>query len=346
MRYSRIICDTFERLLKPGGPLAFIVTSVLESQQGKPAQIIPLDLQLRERGRTGCISVYAGLTSILNLCVDDAGRVVHLSASRSYLNHFSRYGLEKSYPIGEVDRLASALSNYFSDRCLFVNPRYYRREGHCQGWLSCHFGRTPNCMGWLQIDRELVLGHTNELQKAIEWTPIKKRFDDFALSLRQKMLDAHGIVIRKPREFGNELDCAFWDPTNKRVILAEAKHGSDAAGIYLSVIQVAAYLAAWRWFTESQPRDAADGIFALLNQKARLGLLPRISAIPDEVSPPMLSPAVIVQDPKFQSECWKRMALIRAMLEEAEPGCLDGLHVFGIQNGVLTDITVQALGQC
>jgi hypothetical protein len=100
---------------------------------------------------------------------------------------------------------------------------------------------------------------------------------------------------------------------------------------------VAAYLAAWRRFVEAQPEDALKGVHSLLAQKQRLGLIPKEVPLPEMIN--ALRPAIIVQNPNRESGCWKTLDGILQLLQEAMPGCLDGLRLWAVENDALTEIT-------
>lgn len=253
------------------------------------------------------------------------------------MDQFRACGLNASYDIGSVEELESSVTSYLEN--VRVNPHQYRREGECQNWLSHRYGIHRRDEEWVAVDREVVLGHRDEAAKRAQWGPIQARFNEFGECLPETLRTRFGLPGRK-KKVGNELDLLLWQPSAGKFLTTEVKDGGDAAGVYHSPIQVAAYLAIWRLFVREQPGDTLGGLRDLLEQKIRLGLLPDNIPLPTRIAPDDLLPAVIVRNPNVRSTCWKTLDAVLQLLEEAMPDdCLDGLTVWAVQDAVLTEIT-------
>jgi hypothetical protein len=336
MRYSRTLPEDFEQLLLPGGSLRFVVDLVVQS--GPCATDKALDLQLREDGGTRRkVTLYRGGTAILHMRLDRRKGTLKLWAHDEYQKQFQALGLSPSYTIGDSKGLSTGITGYLKN--VSVGPHHFEREGGCENWLSHRYGshwQTGECVA---VDREVVLGYENESEKDAEWRrPIKTRFDEFGVGLPALMQSRFNLPVQR-KTVGNELDLLLWRPSTGEFLITEVKDGGDAAGVYRSPIQVAAYLAAWRRFVEALPEDALDGVRSLLAQKIRLGLIPGGVPLPETICLSALRPVIIVQNPNRRSRCWKTLDGILQLLQEAMPGCLDGLGLWAVEDNALTDIT-------
>jgi len=336
MRYDRTLSDEFESLLLPGGPLRFLIDIALAASASEDA--LPLDLQLREHGRNGKVTLYVGLTKILDLTIDRDARHLHTSAHPEHRKHFGSYGLARDYPLANEAKLKEGIEAYVNARDEYVGTRHYTSEGECQNWLSCRYGIRSRPGEWVSVDREVVVGYESEAEKDDLWGPIKKKLDQFGNQLPDRARAQHGVDVQ-PKSFGNEADCLLWHPVLNRLLVTEVKPGREAAGIYLSPIQVAAYLAVWKGFCHAQADDALAGIRRLLEQKVRLGLIPDHVRMPERMSEEDLRPGVIVQDPNLRSSCWRSLDIVLELLQEEIPHCVDGLQIFGVSDGDLEEIT-------
>jgi hypothetical protein len=335
MRYSRALPEDFEQLLLPGGSLRFIVDLVLQSDPCATDKA--LDIQLREDGKAGRkVMLYRGSTAIQNMRLDKRAGTLKLWAHDEYQKHFQDLGLNPSYAIEDSEGLSAGITGYLKN--VSVGPQHFNREGGCENWLSHRYGSHWKPGEWVAVDREVVIGYENQAEKEAEWEPIKTRFDEFGVGLPALMRSRFNLPVQK-KTVGNELDLLLWRPSTGEFLITEVKDGGDAAGVYRSPIQVAAYLAAWRRFVEAQPADALNGVRSLLAQKIRLGLIPKEVPLPERISINALRPAIIVQDPNRRSRCWKTLDGILQLLQEAMPGCLDGLGLWAVKNNTLTDIT-------
>ena len=336
MRYDRTLSDEFESLLLSGGPLRFLIDMVWEASSGEDA--FPLDLQLREKGRSGTVTLYVGLTKILDLTIDRDARHLRTSAHQYYLRHFGSYGLARDYSLADRERLREDIEAYVNARDEFVNAHHYTSEGECQNWLSCRHGIRSRPGEWVSVDREVVVGYESIAKKHDLWDPIKERLDQFGSHLPGRARARHKVEVQS-KSVGNEADCLLWHPVLNRLLVTEVKPGKEAAGIYLSPIQVAAYLAVWQGFFHAQADDALAGIRRLLEQKVRLGLIPDHVRMPERVSEEDLRPGVIVQHPNPRSSCWRSLDIVLELLQEEVPHCVGGLQIFGVSDGNLEEIT-------
>ena len=338
MRYSRTLPGDFEQLLLPGGPLRFVVDLVVRSA---PCAIDEaLDLQLREHGRKDHkVTLYRGDTAILHMRLDRLdvrGPTLKLWAHHEYRKRFQGLGLSPSYAITDAEGLSAGITGYLKN--VSVGSHHFNREGRCENWLSHRYGSHWQRGEWVAVDREVVIGYENQAEKEAEWGPIKTRFDEFGVGLPALMQSRFNLPVQK-KTVGNELDLLLLRPSTGEFLIAEVKDGGSAAGVYRSPIQVAAYLAVWRRFIEAQPADALKGVRGLLEQKIRLGLIPKGVPLPKRISKNALRPAIIVQNPNRRSGCWKRLTAVLQLLQEAMPGSLHGLGLWAVENDALTDIT-------
>jgi hypothetical protein len=337
MRYSRALPKDFEQLFLQDNPLRFIVDRVLHPDSHTTDKA--LDLQLREdRGAGGKVTLYRGGTAILNIQFDRQASELKLSAHKEYQEQFQRLGLSLSYD-KDSERLRAEITDYLKN----VSVReHHLLEGGCENWLSHRYGSEwKTGEEWVAVDREVVIGYKDMAEKKAVWGPIKERFNKFGGELPERMLQPPFNTRVQKKMVGNELDCLLWQPSTGKLLITEVKDGSDAAGVYLSPIQVAAYLAAWRRFVEKQEPDALKGVRSLIEQKIRLGLIPKGVLLPKRISINDLRPAIIIQNPNHKSTCWKTMDGIIKLLKEAKemPVRLDDLGLWAVEDGALTEIT-------
>ena len=336
VRYTRQLARDFEELLLPGRPLGFLVELVHASARKDSAR--SLDLQFRERGRTGSqLAVYVGLTRILKAHYDGQRRVVALSADEFYTRQFPTHGLARSYPLSfAATELQNDMTRYM--RNVHVNVRQYKKEGRCQNWLSHRYGFLRGGNEWVSVDREVVVGYRDEAEKEKEWEPIKARFGVFGQGLPKVMWNRFELDVQG-KGVGNELDALIWCPKSQMLLIAEVKDGSSAAGIYLSPVQVAAYFEVWRRFFQERPEEALRGIRGLIEQKMRLGLISGDVALPQRIDAANLSPALIVQAPNPHSGCWKRLDRIIGLLADQGADYIKGLQVYETADDGAHDIS-------
>lgn len=317
MLYERSPSVDFRNLLKPSGPLNFLVSGFHDWVPNDPRA---LDPQFR---KDDTLSFYHGLTSLMQVGLisqNGADQHVLLTADKAYSGARHYKLLMKEWPISSstVADLKQLIPEYMSSAADSALDRYYKnqKEGFWQNQLSLSFGfHWKPGMDWLVVDREAMISYKEvEIQDRPE-DAIRKEYQ----KVRDHLQNQDPITWGQPqnRSFGNKLDFLALGPTGELWCL-ELKHGADTGKIYWAQLQVATYRDLWR--------QAADTLLAeirnLVEAKVEVGLLPkealqRVPGTSDGFR--CVLAAVVVAAPNEQSQCWQ---LSKEVLNAAQ-GLLD-----------------------
>ena len=311
MQYSRHLIPELFALLKEDGPLWLIVDLTRKKWRGKGLRP---DLQFR--GDT--ISLYLGLTKVLQIRMDKKGNL-HPWAAGAY--RLQERGVQPFYAADQCSDLMRHIEGFFGR--VEVSDRYLSDEGRCQNWLSYRYGsaRHPGCGEPVAIDREVVIGYTDTVEKGLLWDePIRQQARSLATSISEAHPELYGANLGR-RPLGNELDLLMWTPQpTGALLLGEVKGPKNAHGIYMAPVQVAAYAMAWRHFAQAQ---SLEDVKALAAQKRELGLVvmddSEWNQFVRSLAVPSFVPALIVQDPNPRSTCWKRLGEVMGHVSTGWP---------------------------
>jgi len=343
MAYERNLSKEFLELLKPGGALSFLVDAAKRPWR----RDMYLDFQLR---RDDTVMLYAGLTRLLKV-QRKANGTICFSADKYFMDQTQTlqgcalpWG--EKLDVTEAAELAPQIEEYL--RMVEVPDYAFRKEGYVQNWLSWRFGLgRKSADDWVAIDREVVIGYEDIKTREAVWGPIQDWAKSVARELGEKPQNEFGTKLGD-KSIGQELDLFLWDPVAKHLWVTEVKDGSDARGVYLSPIQVAAYTAIWRRFVEQQPRDALEGIRCITEQKTVLGLIAYATGttLPEALTPDMFQPMIVIQEPKFKSDCWDRlkevMPHVRSREGELKLGPMtDNLQIWQFPKPEITPLATQ-----
>ena len=341
MYYNRCLENPkFLRLLKEGEPLRPLVDLTKEYWKDKKRRPkVRPDLQFR----TDAISLYLGLTKVLQIHMDKKG-CLHPSAAGAY--ELRDLGVQPTYRQEQCTDLVADILRYLER--VDVDDRYLSDEGRCQNWLSYHNGaqHVPGRGVPLAIDREVVIGYKDEGEKT----------ELFREAIRKPALEViKGISKAKPKRYGenlqklplgNELDLLMWDSSGA-FLATEVKGGGNPHGIYMAPVQMAAYLLAWRDFAKVDP---LKGVKCLVEQKRELGLVTmdgtEWNQFSASLSAPHFVPVLVVQRPNRNSSCWKKLCEVTEYVstmwpDGRGPSIMDSLRVYTVENpeGDLEDHT-------
>jgi hypothetical protein len=341
MRYDRALTKDFAALLTDGGELRPLVGYCQKLWGGR--NLVP-DLQLRERNKVG---IYLGLTRVLELQMGPDGSIKP-TASDTY--RIDEHGVAGRYGPEQYEQLRRDVLHYLD--AVEVRETYLTGEGRCQNWLSYRYG--PNHkVGQgepLSIDREVVIGYQNQAEKKKLWDdPIRQPALGLAATISRDHPELFGKDLHL-RSLGNELDLLAWEPPNT-FLCVEAKCGANAHGIYMAPLQVAAYTVAWR---DSDWSALKDGVKRLVQQKRDLGLVSMSDSeyrtFEDGLRTPRFVPAIVIQDPKRRSSCWKRLAEVLTHIADGWPESLgdnplESLRIYSVDGSEdrLRDVTLECM---
>lgn len=267
----------------------------------------PLDLHLRGLGGDeGHATLYLGLTRVIDLHTDTRGlfRLTGQPGSRSksvfkpiYEQFFDAHWTRWQSP-RDLAESSAGRHEYLKRAIDIAEKRYLAKEGQLQASLSSW----PDTA--LLIDRESVIGFgdakTKERHFEDALEPVKKA----GVSLRTgghawadveiEAAGGSGTTSNRIKRFGGELDALAVDP-HGRLLIIEAKHGSDTAGLGWTPAQVAIYLRLFRAWAEHDPDHAHVVLSGMIEQRVRIGLA---GSSPASVAMPLeLVPTIIVGDP-------------------------------------------------
>jgi hypothetical protein len=160
--------------------------------------------------------------------------------------------------------------------------RYVNAEGLMQARLA------RGGAGIATIDREVVIAFPGEEAKNAALAP-----DAVAIEAARQTLAATEPWAVADKRLGDELDLLAVDGDG-RVLIVEAKHGSDTAGVGWTPAQVARYLRVVQLWAGATP-SAADVLNGMLAQAAGIGLSRGGNA--DVAEPLVLVPVIAIGRP-------------------------------------------------
>lgn len=267
MYYDRKLTDNFKDLLEQNGIYRWLFDYVKGN--------VDLDFLIGRNKQKQWISIYRGLSKIVSIETNIKADKIRIDAALPYKriaaeNNLAIYG-EKDNTDLSKDKLDCLITKIRTDPKF---NRYYanKKEGYYQTILSRQYGI---CGGtdsqFVIIDKEVVLGYTNQLEK-------RNRYDCF----RDKYKRLQGIIskndpvrfgkYRNKKAIGNEVDFLALDRKGN-ILLIEYKHGENISGIYLSPLQIGLYYDLFNDYYENNTALFSKAIFAMLEQKQRLGLI-------------------------------------------------------------------------
>lgn len=241
MKYERILTPAFLELLKPGGPMVWLLRLARPTTQNDSWA---LDVQLR---RESVVMFYHGTTCVLRVRHERAANLTRVSFSADKAYGRSGQPSEAAYaalmgkwPVEKSCSLDPICRAYLEAVLGSASERYYknRKEGFWQNRLAVRFGRMFTLTDeWLIIDRECVIkmGRAPEARQVI--TNIIAHYEKLSVTIQRENRARFGS---DSIHFGNELD--FLAITRDgELACVELKHGENASGIYWAPLQVSVY---------------------------------------------------------------------------------------------------------
>ena len=260
MYYNRTLSSEFSKLIEPGGKLRWLFKFVKNHNE--------LDFLLGKNGSKQWISIYRGLTRILEINPTKDPKIIHIVADKKYKEMESElYGKKNINDNFEtnIKRLVKHIENdsHFD--------RYYKnkKEGYYQNILSNKHGICGNPdTDFVIIDKEAVIGYKDEQENNRLLGPIQNKYKQMQKYISANNPKRYGKSLKK-KAIGNELDFLALDKEGN-ILLIEYKHGTYTSGIYLSPLQIGLY---YDIFTNFPREDLEHAIYDMLAQKKKIGLI-------------------------------------------------------------------------
>jgi hypothetical protein len=269
LRYDRRAPESLIEALAPDGLMHELVQLVLEDQTRG------LDLQLRadpRRPYVGRATLYIGLTKVLDVEIGRTGKF-KLTGQRGK----SFADLDPS--LFKSDWAKPHHAEWLEPEWQEVMT-YVRRAIECaplpkvrkEGLLQAALNRASD-RSFELVDREAVIAFSSELKKDAVLEHLRQPINSAIEDVR-----ARHPEWARPKKFGDELDAIAIDQDG-RVLIVEAKHNSDTAGLGLTPAQVALYLSLFERWAQQDPVHARDVLTGMVAQRRVIGL-PSVVAAP------------------------------------------------------------------
>lgn len=275
MYYNRTISETFENLLSATGELGWLIPYIREHED--------LDLLLvnnngdKNKYPQQC-HIYRGTSRIASIILNSKGEW-RVDAADSYKKPADTHGVSgmfgksSSCKFNEksLERLRDAVENSKS------YDRYYKNEK--EGWWQNKVQRlygidATEQSPMLVFDKEVVIGYESKTVKG----EIFGKLQDEYKKIRTKLQEKYPKQFGQPKDtaLGNELDLAALDKEGN-IHLMELKYCENTRGIYMSPFQIGLY---YELFCKLNKGVLEDAVKSMIEQRQRLGLLPKAWAIP------------------------------------------------------------------
>ncbi len=271
MYYNRKISNSFSKLIEPNGELRWLFDLVKQHEV--------LDFLIGKNKSKEWISIYRGLSRILNISKTKDPNIVKLDGANAYKdispNLYGKKLITENFS-SELEKLVQKVSSNLKFN------RYYKnkKEGYYQNKLSRKFGicGKPNDE-FVIIDKEAVIGHTNEKEKDQIFGKLQSGYKQLQKEISKKDSERYGKDLDK-KAIGNELDFLALD-IHGNILLIEYKHGTNTAGIYLSPLQIGMYYDIFRKFPKKELENA---VYEMIQQKKKIGLINKDWNTPENIS--------------------------------------------------------------
>ncbi len=298
--------------LLPGGCLEGLAIR----RESQPAL---LDLQLRRAGRRSWVSLYAGLSSVVDIDeVDDMFRVRSHPTYRRIGNFDPVWSKYRSAEAVAADWAAvdSYLEAVLNDES--VLPRFTRREGRVHAAMSSGIASA-----YRLVQREAVIAHRSASVRSELLDGLQTQIHDAMRSGGR--VDAWWPGVRDrgvmPR-LGNEVDVLAIDHDG-RLLVVEVKPYDEIKGIAWSPAQVLVYAELFGYLVEDDAAiDALDG---MLTQRVAIGL---DAPGPLFARPLRVTPVVAIGAEPSSPRALERLQLVAQALPDAAWSKLAPLEVW------------------
>lgn len=273
--FDRVVSDTLLASLSEEGSLRWVVDLVLTDETGL------LDLQLRrdQRGSKSWATVYAGLTSLLD--VNERKGKFWFTANQS---HQARGGFDKNWLARvEEDQLPDGddIRRYVEKALATIPTRHVNAEGRVHAAL----GR--NKASFTVIQREASPAFSDQATKDQICGVVTGPIISGAIAADPGEVWWPATTTSAPR-LGTSPDFVAVD-VKGRVLVIEAKPVNATAGLRWAPAQLRTYAELWARLLKGE--KAVERLRDMLNQRVTLGLAPAGADIADD---PVVVPVLVV----------------------------------------------------
>lgn len=258
MYYNRTISKGLANLLENGGELRWLFDFVKNHKE--------LDFLIGKNNSKEWVSIYRGLTRIISVLPIN-NSTVFIDADDKYKgispNLYGQKSIDENFQNDIESLIAQIETNSQFDR-------YYKskKEGFYQNELSKIYGICGNATDFVIIDKESVIGYSNQAEKNSLLGSIQQKYKQLQREISILNPERYGKDLGK-KAIGNELDFLALDKDGN-ILLIEYKHGTNTSGIYLSPLQIGMY---YDIFTSFPKKDLEIAVFEMLEQKQKIGLI-------------------------------------------------------------------------
>ena len=263
MYYDRLLSDDFEKLFKKDGKLSWLIPYIKRTDD--------LDILIGKSGNQEYCSIYRGTSRIAK--ITKSKNKYRVTAADSYKKlGVNLYGDLDDGNFNETN--LECLRQEVQNNTKF--DRYYNniKEGYYQNMFQRHYGIEATCESLkLIVDKEVVIGYKDRNEKNKLFGKEQDKYKQCKHNLQNSNRKKYGKPS-KDDSLGNELDLLALD-TDGNIHLMELKDGRSTSGIYMSPFQIGLYK---RIFDKI---DIKETIKKMIEQKQRIGLLPKDWIIPD-----------------------------------------------------------------
>lgn len=240
-----------------------------------------LDFQTGSNANDTWFSIYRGTGRVLTIKKNGS-----LVADEKYKGLFPSFYNNPNK--NNLDCLMKEISKKEELKRYYIGKDGKKKEGYYQNLISRRYSLFCKPQDdFIIIDKEFVLGYSDDDIKKTETNLIKDKYDNIIESLKKK--DEFGTGIKCP---GSE--CDFVGLTkNGDILLLELKRYEDTSKIALSPVQVGKYVDLTENYLSKYKTDFEKNVLEMVKQKVGLGILIPKFDIPKKISGRIL-PAVVV----------------------------------------------------
>ncbi|MBP5722910.1 MAG: hypothetical protein J6X18_04980 [Bacteroidales bacterium] len=239
-----------------------------------------LDFQTGSNANDTWFSIYRGTGRVLTIKKNGS-----LIADEKYKGLFPSF--YKSPNKNNLDCLMKEITKEDDLKKYYIGKDGKKKEGYYQNLISRRYSLFCKPQDdFIIIDKEFVLGYSDDEIKKMETNPIKDKYDNIIESLKKKKF---GTGIKCPGA-----ECDFVGLTkNGDILLLELKRYEDTSKIALSPVQVGKYVDLTENYLSKYKTDFEKNVLEMVRQKVDLGILVPKFDIPKKISGRII-PAVVV----------------------------------------------------
>jgi hypothetical protein len=320
MYYNRTISKGLANLLENGGELRWLFDFVKNHKE--------LDFLIGKNNSKEWVSIYRGLTRIISVLPIN-NSTVFIDADDKYKgispNLYGQKSIDENFQNDIESLIAKIETNSQFDR-------YYKskKEGFYQNELSKIYGICGNATDFVIIDKESVIGYSNQAEKNSLLGSIQQKYKQLQREISILNPERYGKDLGK-KAIGNELDFLALDKDGN-ILLIEYKHGTNTSGIYLSPLQIGMY---YDIFTSFPKKDLEIAVFEMLEQKQKIGLINPNWGKPNIIKD--IIPVLIISEFNYKSSAKTKFdEIIKFTRKQFGTNFLNNLQTynFTIKNGL------------